>query len=231
MKIFATADLHGNRVAMDCLRSLVSRVDLILICGDVGGRESIPPEREACNLKEMALAGLSAGQRKDVEYLDKVLEGIDVEGFYILGNDDWFDWQSPHLLTEPIVRGGLTFIPFDFVNLTPFNTNREANENKLAYELSKHQVDENTIMVAHTPPFGAGDTLYDGKHCGSKSVRDWIKFYQPKMWLCGHIHEDFGKKRMDKCQVLNCTTYPNKKDGLRGWLIDTEKGTVEMEAL
>lgn len=51
---------------------------------------------------------------------------------------------------------------FEFVLLTPFNTNREVNDNKLEYELGKLSADRNTVMVAHTPTLGAGDILYNG---------------------------------------------------------------------
>lgn len=229
MKVFATADLHGKREAMDCLREMDGRVDLILICGDIGGKEyTVPVEGEYCSTVEMALKSLSLQQKEDAAYLDSVLDSMKTESYYILGNDDWFEWESRHLLKGPIERGGLTFIPFDLVNTTPFNTNREANENKLLYELSKLKADQDTIMVAHTPPFQAGDELFGHRHCGSRAVRDWIRHYKPKMWLCGHIHENFSKTFLGETEVLNCTTFPNKKDGLRGWLIDTGKGTVEI---
>ncbi len=39
MKIFATSDIHGNRVIMDKLNDIVDEVDLIIICGDIGGKD------------------------------------------------------------------------------------------------------------------------------------------------------------------------------------------------
>ena len=39
MKIFATSDVHGNRRIMDKLSIVAADVDLILVCGDVGGKD------------------------------------------------------------------------------------------------------------------------------------------------------------------------------------------------
>lgn len=68
--------------------------------------------------------------------------------------------------------------------------------------------------------------LYNGEHCGSHSVRNWIEQIQPKLWLCGHIHENNSASWIGKTLVLNCACWHT--DGvLRGWLIDTE--TMEYE--
>ena len=89
------------------------------------------------------------------------------------------------------------------------------------YELHKLNANHNSIIVAHTPPFGAGDILYSGIHCGSKSVRNWIEEVQPKIWLCGHIHEDNSVSDIDNTLVFNCACY-HTDNKLRGWLIDTD---------
>ena len=49
---------------------------------------------------------------------------------------------------------------------------------------------EHTVAVIHTPPFNTHcDMLFDGRHVGSKSLRDWIELHQPRLTLHGHIHE------------------------------------------
>ena len=105
--------------------------------------------------------------------------------------------------------------------MTPFNTNREVNENKLNYELHKLKADSNSIIVAHTPPLGAGDILYSGIRCGSKSVRNWIEEVQPKIWLNGHIHEDNSVTQIGATLVINCSC-DYTDNILKGWLVDTD---------
>lgn len=39
MKTFATSDIHGNRKIMDKLNTVAADVDLILVCGDIGGKD------------------------------------------------------------------------------------------------------------------------------------------------------------------------------------------------
>jgi hypothetical protein len=116
-------------------------------------------------------------------------------------------------------------ISFELVKITPFNTNREANENKIYYELNKinseFPITCDTIIVAHDPPYDCLDMTYRGEKVGSKSVRKFIKEKQPKFWLCGHIHEDFGVKNIGNIGVFNCACSPEKYL-LRGWIIDTE---------
>ena len=218
MKIFATSDVHGNRRIMDKLSIVAADVDLILVCGDVGGKDG----------RGKTFRQFSEYQRQDADYLSSVLKRIKTKSRFILGNDDWFEYEDSRYLQKVETINGLTFIPFEYVLITPFNTNREVNDNKLEYELGKLCADRNTVMVAHTPPLGAGDILYNGSRCGSRSVREWIEEVQPKLWLCGHIHEDNSATGIGDTLVLNCAC--NYPDGvLRGWIVDTD--TIDYEAV
>lgn len=67
------------------------------------------------------------------------------------------------------------------------------------------------ILVCHQPPYGYLDKVnfpgipagWKGKHAGSKAILEYIKKYQPKYVLCGHIHEGEGKAKIGKSQVYN----------------------------
>lgn len=49
---------------------------------------------------------------------------------------------------------------------------------------------ERVILVTHCPPADTRcDVLYDGRHAGSKAIRQWIEWCQPMLTLHGHIHE------------------------------------------
>jgi len=49
---------------------------------------------------------------------------------------------------------------------------------------------QKTIYVMHAPPFQTNlDHLYDGRHIGSRSIRQFIEKNQPYLTLHGHIHE------------------------------------------
>lgn len=216
MKIFATADLHGNRIIMDKLNEIDGKYDLILICGDIGSKD----------IRGKTIQQFSEHQKEDANYFYSILEKMNTESRFILGNDDWFEISHDKYLNATEVIGGIKFIPFEFVSITPFKTNREVNENKINYELHKLKADTNSIIVAHTPPLGAGDILYSGGKCGSKSIRNWIEEIQPMFWLNGHIHENNSVTMIHNTIVFNSAC--NYTDNiLRGWAIDTETKDFE----
>lgn len=231
MKIFATADLHGRRTLMDKLRIAAEHADMLLICGDIAGIHDESISNSNCSknasISERIFYSLPAAQRKDVDYLEEILSGIQKPSFYVLGNDDWCEADGQHYLKKTTKIAGVKFVPFELVNITPFTTNREGNENKLMYELLKLEVDHNTIVVGHAPPKGVLDYIGRGTHCGSRSVYDWICNRQPMAWFCGHIHEDYGSEWLGDTAVLNCTTDYEHPDVLRGAIFDTVSGEAE----
>jgi len=77
------------------------------------------------------------------------------------------------------------------------NKRRERNLNRLFKE------NPNSILICHNPPYGILDKAYDGKHIGSKIILKAIKKHQPKLVLCGHIHEAKGKAKIGKTIIYN----------------------------
>lgn len=207
MKILVTSDIHGNRQMMDKLKTLAKSVDLVLVCGDIGGK----------------YFGVTKGeflrrQAEDATVLCSKLSETNTPFRFILGNDDWIESDDEHHLTKPEVFGDTTIVPFEWVRETPFHTNRELTERQLARALAGVNADRNTIVVAHTPPYGAGDVLWTGEHCGSAAVAEWIRVTQPKIWLCGHIHEDNCAKMLGNTLVCNCACYD---DVQKAWIVDS----------
>lgn len=209
MKILVTSDIHGNRQMMDKLKTLAKSVDLVLVCGDIGGKYFGVTKEEFLR-----------NQAEDVRALCATLSETNTSFRFILGNDDWIESDDEHRLTAPEVFGDTTIVPFEWVHETPFHTNREMTDRQLARALAGVKADKNTIVVAHTPPYGVGDILWTGEHCGSVAVAEWIRVTQPKIWLCGHIHEDNSAKMLGNTLVCNCACC---YDGvLKAWIIDSD---------
>ena len=236
MKIFVTSDIHGSAILLSKL-SLVPRiyqgVDLVAVCGDIGGRGG------------STIESLGTSQLEDHEGFLKSLEGLyhtyGLDSFYILGNDDWYEAGSDSgYLSKPMeyVVGDekQLLIPFELVNITPFTTNREANENKIWYELSKIRASvgdealKKAVIIAHDPPRGCCDFVMrprigeDG-HVGSRSIRRFIEEVQPKAWFCGHIHEAYGVDMIGDTYIFNCAN--SGPYDLRGFIYDTETNDFE----
>ena len=80
MKIFATSDIHGNKVIADKLPVIAKDADLILICGKT-------------------FRQFSQYQREYAEYLTSILNSLAIPACFILGNDDWFDIEADNSST------------------------------------------------------------------------------------------------------------------------------------
>jgi uncharacterized protein len=48
------------------------------------------------------------------------------------------------------------------------------------------------VLVLHSPPKGHCDSAGDGIHLGSPALRRAIEERQPRLAVCGHIHESWG---------------------------------------
>ncbi|HLZ07330.1 MAG TPA: metallophosphoesterase, partial [Chloroflexota bacterium] len=80
-----------------------------------------------------------------------------------------------------------------YSNSTPFNTPGEYSEPELAERLSRFDKMSPLVMVCHCPPINTKlDHAGEGKHFGSRSVREFIERTQPQYFFCGHIHEAAG---------------------------------------
>jgi len=88
--------------------------------------------------------------------------------------------------------------------------------------LEKLDIRKNSIIMAHCPPYLAQDKIHSGEHVGSKAISKCIEVMRPKIWLCGHIHEDYGVSKIGETLVINCAC-DNLKGKLRGVIFDTER--------
>lgn len=90
------------------------------------------------------------------------------------------------------------------------NAKKETFKNKkILQKFGKNNVE---ILVCHAPPYGYLDKVsgkygapksWYGKHAGSKIILEYVKKYQPKYVLCGHIHEGRGRAKIGKTIVIN----------------------------
>ena len=216
MKIFCTSDIHENKTILNKLVKFINKsdVEMVFICGDIGGKHRVK-----------SLAELTQKQYQDYDIFLNCMKEIRNRNrnfLYILGNDDWFEayeWDVNYLLNVKQYRN---FMPFEWVHITPFNTNREANESKIEYELNKLNIDNKSIIIAHDLPYTCDlDTCLDGRKVGSNRIRNMIEEKQPLAWVGGHIHEGFGVSKIGETYIFNCAC-DHIRNRLRGFIIDTE---------
>lgn len=65
------------------------------------------------------------------------------------------------------------------------------------------------ILLSHYPPHGYFDVVkykgynpMNGKHVGFKPYTEFIKKYQPRIFVCGHMHEHQGVKKLGKTLIV-----------------------------
>jgi Icc-related predicted phosphoesterase len=52
------------------------------------------------------------------------------------------------------------------------------------------------VLVVHSPPCGVVDVSSRGRHLGSQSIRETVDRCQPRLTVCGHIHDCAGQQEM-----------------------------------
>lgn len=60
------------------------------------------------------------------------------------------------------------------------------------------------ILVSHSPPKALLDRGHgNGGHFGLQALRKYMVKFQPKMIICGHVHEGYGHIKSDGVDVYN----------------------------
>jgi Icc-related predicted phosphoesterase len=68
---------------------------------------------------------------------------------------------------------------------------------------------EFNILLTHDPPNGVLDLIKDknsfayNEHYGDNIMIKYVKKYQPNVLVCGHMHENQGKKKLKNTLVIN----------------------------
>ncbi|MBZ5538114.1 MAG: metallophosphoesterase [Acidobacteriia bacterium] len=110
---------------------------------------------------------------------------------------------------------GYQVLSMGFSNKTPFNTDRELEEEEISNRLMRladnAKSTEKMILNVHVPPYNCGtiDLVTNLKdpsrsvHVGSKGVRTFIENIQPLADFAGHVHEGTGTAKIGRTQVFN----------------------------
>lgn len=189
MKLLLFSDVHCS---MEHCRELVrkaSDVDVVIGAGDIGL------------------------VRKGLEETIDALKSIDKPAILVPGNSEsreelekaCTDWASAIVLhgsgTEIAgihfwgVGGGIPITPFGDWS---YDFTEQEGTGMLA------GCPQGGILITHSPPHGVLDTSSAGRHFGSQAVREAILAKQPRLCVCGHIHESSGRNdQLGSTTVVN----------------------------
>ena len=202
MKILAAADVHGSQYRLNIILKNVEKYspDLVVICGDI---TQFGPGDVAKNfLDQIPVETFAVHGNIDTE---DVLKGID-------------ESKATNIHLKRVEKNGMSFIGIGGENPIPLRTKLSTPGDKTENSIG-NLVDESTVLVSHVPPHGLQDRVFLGMHSGSKELRKMVDECNPRLVLCGHIHENPGVTKTDKTVVVNCSI--GKRGG--GALIEINK--------
>lgn len=187
MKILAFSDLHLARTRAADLVAASVDADLLIAAGDFCGM------REGLDRGLAMLAGLAApvvAVPGNGESLDELTVAAPAA------------WTILHGTATEV--GGLCLFGLGYaVPTTPFGDwSCDLNEEEAAALLDRcAKVD---VLITHSPPKGLGDRISGGISVGSVAIRNAIDRLQPKLAVCGHVHDSWGARgKIGRTEVAN----------------------------
>ncbi len=189
MRLLLFSDLHCDVSAAERLCDLSASVDVVVGAGDF------------------------ATLRRGLPQVISVLADIAVPMVFVAGNSETPDELQQACAglenvcclhgTQADVAGVSFFGLGGAVPVTPFGDwSFDLTEAEAAALLEG--CPGNTVLVSHSPPAGLLDVSSRGESLGSTSVAACIRDRQPRLVVCGHIHESGGKTgRIGDVPVVN----------------------------
>ncbi len=193
MKILAFSDLHISARHAEALTHAARDADLVIGAGDFcNGRHGLD---QAIALLEGIAAPMVVvpGNAESAEELRAAArDGITV------------------LHGQAHETGGLRLFGLGYgVPVTPFGAwSCDLTEDEADAMLSTCTGAD--ILITHSPPKGVADVTSQGISVGSSAIRKAIERIQPKLAVCGHIHDSWGQSGMiGDSRVVNLGPTPN----------------------
>jgi putative phosphoesterase len=212
MRIYAVSDLHGRKDRIARIRENISnlRPDVLVIAGDI---TNYTDSRSVIkDLNDMPVPVLAVRGNTDLSRVETLLEKAT-------------NISSLHLSKTEL--HGITFAGVSGTIPIPFYSKISFFEKKIIEKI-EDLLERETVFVGHPPPRGILDEAFGRFHAGSASLYKMIVRRQPRLFICGHIHERPGWKYVGETLVINC----NMGGGREGALVTYDgKNDVEVEML
>ncbi len=174
VRILAFSDMHLSPRCASAIRSAARDADLVIGAGDF------------CHCRN----GLDEAMH--------LLQPLEDNAIYVPGNAESVEelraaTSATVLHGQVVKRAGLTIFGLGYgVPTTPFGSwSCDMTEDEAGALLAGMK--KAGILISHSPPKGLADLTSIGRHVGSTAVRAAIERDQPKLCLCGHIHDIWGK--------------------------------------
>lgn len=186
MKILSIADIHGSQYRLNILLDNIEKYfpDLVVICGDI---TQFGPADVAINLlNQIKVKTLAIHGNIDPQDILRAIDESNAINIHL---------KSVFVNKIQFLGIGGNINDQDFSNLIITNNNKNLDE----------IIKNSTILVTHIPPYGLQDKAFLGFHSGSKKIKDIVNKHNPRLVLCGHIHENPGYIKYKNSIIVNCS--------------------------
>jgi len=197
VKICMISDTHEQHSRLQ-----IPECDVLIHAGDITGKGALQKLNAfntwVSNLLEEGTVGevvyIAGNHDLSLEDNREVAEGILTAGDY-LNNNLTYIGSADNMLCVFGIPNTLAFYDWAF----------QSDEQGLE-RLFNNIPDDIDILVTHGPPRFVLDKNNEGIHCGSNALHSWIESYQPRLVVCGHIHEGHGIALIGNTLVVNAST-------------------------
>ncbi len=186
MKILAFSDVHCDHSACAALVAVASEADLIIGAGDFAQRREGLAETMA------------------------ILESFAEKAIYVAGNNETPEelraaTSAQVLHGQMTTRLGLNIYglggAIPELNITAFESFDITEVQATPLLEAATGAD---IIICHSPPKGLADVMVSRGSMGSVEIRNIIMRVQPRLMVCGHVHDCWGERgKIGKTEVAN----------------------------
>lgn len=162
-------------------------------------------------------------RRGDLEEVDAFADFMAEQDFthkiVIAGNHDWcFEDKRRHEAEAVLDDHGIHYLNDSGLKLCGVNFwgspiqptfmnwafNRQRGEQiRRHWELIP---DDTDVLITHGPVYGILDRCFDGRLVGCEELLETVKRVKPRIYACGHIHEDYGSLELDGTLFINASS-------------------------
>ena len=188
MHIYAVADIHGKpeKIALVREKTEALNPDARIVAGDITNYFNSTDVVDQLN--HMPVPVLAIRGNTDLEKVDHLL-------------NDYPNTSSLHLNEQKIK--GQKFVGVSGTIPVPFSSRIGLREKSIINTLEA-LVDDSSVLVVHSPPRGVLDEAFGRFHAGCRRLYQLVAQCQPRLVLCGHIHERPGIATIGQTTVVNC---------------------------
>lgn len=192
MKILAFVDMHGSLKALEKIKKQAKKADVLVCAGDISIFENdldmLLFELNKLNKTVLIIPGNHEND-EDLNQLSKIFNNI------------------MNINEKAFVKENLLFLGYGGSGFSMVDKYFEKISRKFEKRIKKFLnkgKDKKIILVTHAPPYKTKIDMIMDEPCGNKSIKKFILKIKPDLVICGHLHENSGKKdKIGKTRIIN----------------------------